>query len=414
MNAYRASIAVAVLAAFAAGIALGTFLNGNPASADEVSSRSPQSKTIPGQSPFQAPRDNAGLTQFPSAASDAVSGSGVVLRLWSALSHPDENTRRIEWLSLMPSLTAADAREVREHFRKMKAQGRSFPFEQNAFWERWGELDGAAAVEQARELGNSVDLVDMAFRGWSKLNPDAARAWITANGGSPLREPAMRGYIEGLARRDLARATQDALALGRDFDTISNVLVEQALLQGNANGMLDWWHTLPAGESGSAARRSAINPILSRLEEISPERAQMWLTELANSPDRDDEELASFAGRLASKDPASAVAWVTSLPTGENGRYPGIGRTTKAWASKDKAGFEKWLADLPPSPLREQVVSAQQPRNSTAQILLNNSSGDFQLLMESFEGVRVKSPSNVKFGIQLQQATENVPPPPPR
>jgi hypothetical protein len=285
--------------------------------------------------------------------------------VWSALTLGDDNERHAEWLRLLPRLTAGDALTIRELFRKMEAQGRHFDFEWNSFWLRWGEIGGAAALEY---LANNESenfrptASEMVLKGWAKENPGAARTWLTANSASPLYESALRGYVDGLSRNDLARATTEALTLGagRDMSGIMEVLADQALQQRQVNGMLDWWRALPDDPNDGSARKAAIEHIYSRLQLADIDRAQSLITELAGTPYRSDERLGEVAAIIAQKDPARAVAWIASLPpsTLDEGHYIAIGRTIRAWGAQDAPATEAWINGLQPSPLRDQALVA--------------------------------------------------------
>jgi hypothetical protein len=150
------------------------------------------------------------------------------------------------------------------------------------------------------------------------------------------------------------------MARGRDMSEYMEVLVEQALQQRQLEGTLEWWRALPDDSSDGSARLSAVAPIMSRLSDADPVRAQTWVTELANTPYRDEGSIGVVAQKLAENDAPGAVAWAASLPPSAEGHYTGIGRSVRAWAATDKASLDKWVAALPPSPLREQAVAAQQ------------------------------------------------------
>jgi hypothetical protein len=361
MDASRLFIAVAILAAFVAGIGTGWFLSAAP-----VASAHSNAFAKPAE-PLRSAnvRDEAPQTRGEDQMANGVVAEELLPRVWTTLNLPDENMRHREWLNLIPLLTSAEAAQVRDLFRKLKAEGRHFDYEWATFWPRWGEVDGAGALEHIRtnEPGDMQPaLAEMILRGWTKTNSEVARAWLAANPSSPFYGAALRGYVDGLARRDLTRATRDALSMGRgrDMSEFVEVLVEQALQQRRLGGMLEWWRTLPDDPHEGSARLSAVAPIMSRLSEADPARAQTWVTELADTPYRDEGSIGVVAEKLAENDAPGAAAWVASLPPSADGHYTGIGRSVRAWAAADKANLDRWVAALPPSPLREQAVAAQQ------------------------------------------------------
>ena len=124
------------------------------------------------------------------------------------------------------------------------------------------------------------------------------------------------------------------------------VLAEQALQQRQLTGMLEWWRTLPDDANQGSARIAAVGPVYSRLAEADVAQAQGWLTELANTPYREEGSIGSFAQRLAATDPAASVAWVASLPPDSDGHYTGIGRTVRTWSASDQPAVDRWIARL--------------------------------------------------------------------
>lgn len=378
MNASRFGVALLALAMFVAGIATGVFVSGTPAPVQPATGLSEKreptvAQTLPGEVSHVAAKEDQ-------VASEPASEE-VVSRLLSTFAINDENARHAEWLRLLPSLTSADAAQVRELFRKMKAQGRRFDFEWETFWPRWGELDPLAALEHVRANETAETqgpVTEMVLRGWAKADSASARAWLSANPSASTFGPALRGYLDGLARIDLARATHDAQALGqgRDIGEFVDVLAEQALQQRQLTGMLEWWRTLPDDPNQGSVRMAAVAPVFSRLADADLAQAQGWLTELAGSPYREEGSIGNFAQRLAATDPAAAVGWMASLPPTSDGHYTAIGRTVRAWSAADQPGLDRWIATLPPSPLREQAVEAQQQRQAVFTYDVTRSNGE--------------------------------------
>jgi hypothetical protein len=373
MKTSRVIITVLVLVAFTVGLNIGLFLGGgseaqNQGRRDASGSAADSSSTFdPAGSPARGSRRI--IDRAPVAGQDTagVAGEEVISRAWTALTDPNDNTRHAAWLAVMATMTEREAREIRELFRKRLEEGFHHDYEWVVFWAQWGEMDGRSALEHvlsAELKDHQQELADRVMRGWAKADPLAARAWLEANVSSPLYSSALTGYVRGLAKVDLAGATQAALALGKDLSKANFVmpLVEQAAQQRQLGGMLDWWRALPDEPGDSSLRAVALQPIVERLTRANPALAQAFVTEIASSKQRSDELIGDFAGRLASKNPADAVNWVASLPPSPtDGHYSGIGRSVKAWMARDAAAADAWIAALPPSPLRDQAVEAKNP-----------------------------------------------------
>jgi hypothetical protein len=289
---------------------------------------------------------------------------GLPQRFWSVLTIADERERQAAWLDMLAKLTPADATAVRGLFSKMDKQGRAFPFEWRAFWPRWGEVDGAGALGYLKNNewpSWRPEAAEMIVRGWAKTNPSEARAWLEANRSSPWYDGALRGYLDGLARANLDRATNEIAALGegRPLLRLMEVLTEQALQQRQLGGMVAWWESLPDDAKEGSARREAVGHVYWRLQGAEPQKAADWLASLAGTPYRNEQYIGEIAQKFAEMDPASAVEWVSSLPPDPtDGHYTGISRSVTALAQKDAPALEAWLQKLPDSPLRDQAVAA--------------------------------------------------------
>jgi len=366
MNTSRLSVALAVIGAFVAGICVGSFTGNGSLAPGHGGSAVTSADVRPRGVGSHAASKRAGGSEALLApeGSEELVGDELVKRVWTTLTIGDENERHAEWLRLLPTLNAQDALAIRDLFRKMDAQGRHFTFEWASFWPRWGEVDGTGALAY---LANNEspnwrpEAAEMIVRGWAKADPNAARAWLFANVASPFHDGALSGYIDGLARTDLARATTEALTLGagKDMSKVMESLTEQALQQRQLGGMMDWWQSLPDDPSEGSARRAAIQAIYSRLQFADVDRAQDWMTQLAATPYRDDDRLGEVAEKIAQKDAGKAVEWIASIPPSPaDGHYIAIGRTMRAWGQQDSAAAEAWLNQLPVSPLRDQALIA--------------------------------------------------------
>jgi hypothetical protein len=358
MSSSRIVLALAIVGSFAAGLSAGMYF----------STPSP-SRNVPAENADTSPSRDAsskGSLEFGKGHLDGdASGdpNAVAKRFWTALTISDEQERQAAWLAMLPNMTADNAAEIRELFRKMDKQGRWFVSEWNVFWKRWGEVDAAAALKDIENVGSQYhpDLAEKILKGWATTGSAEARTWLEANRASPSYHSALRGYLDGLARTNLDRATQDALTLGQghNMHRLVEVLTEQALRQRELGGMVEWWKSLPEDPNDGSAKREAIQHVYWRMRIASNDQAGEWLAQLANTPYRPDTQIGNLAERMAQSDPAKALEWVTSLPPSPaDGRYTAIGRTVNALAQRDPTAVETWLADQKPSPLRDQGLVA--------------------------------------------------------
>ncbi len=367
MRSSRWQLILVALVAALAGFSLGCFVTSSksgpemgPASVPGTATTNPS----PSNPPSTAPAN--GMSALVREAGTPADGNqAAVARFWTTLTMPDEHARFAAWIAQLQEMNAANALEVRGLFLKMDKQGRWFIPEWDAFWPRWGEVDGPAALKNLDETigmeGYRPSVAEKILRGWSKTNPAAARAWVEANASSPLFDGALRGYLDGLGRTNLEKATQDALSLGKGrlLTGAMEVLAEQALQQRQMGGLLDWWRSLPEDPSADGARYAATSAIYTRMQRGDDSRTQQWLTELAATPYRNDGVIQQFVTKLGEKDPAAAVQWAAQLaPTPGDGRFVGIGTAVPGLAQRDPRALESWLNQLPPSSLRDQAVAA--------------------------------------------------------
>jgi hypothetical protein len=360
MSSSRIMVALVGIGAFVAGIWVGVFISSPSAQRTSADI----SVTHSHSSPTAMNEKSVGSEDTAAKTGTSHDSDTPAEKFWTTLTIGDDRERQAAWFTMLSSLTATNAPEIRELFRKMDAHGRWFVPEWDAFWSRWGEVDGPAALEEVKATGSAdyqPTLAEKILKGWATKDPQGAKGWLAANTSSPWYDGALRGYLAGLSRIDLDRATQDALTLarGRSVDGLSETLTEQALKQRQLSGMLEWWKSLPEDTSDVSLRRQAIGDVYQRLQVANDPRAGEWLAELAGTPFRPNDEIGRHAAKIASTDPLGAVAWVASLPPSpSDGHYTGIGRTIKALAGNDPAAVETWLAKLPPSALRDQALAA--------------------------------------------------------
>jgi len=363
-------LVAAVLGSFLVGLATGYTLFNSPPTASTAAGPSagsdlahPTDAKTTGGATGARQSSSFGLA----AESDApLSGEKLRAQMWTTLTISDENERHAEWLALLKHLTKDDALEVRDMFRKMDKAGRHFDFEWYSFWPRWGQVDGEGALEFLKTHewpGWRNDAATMLARGWASADPDAARRWLDAHPDSPFHDGAERGYFDGLARTNLPRATQEAIALATgDSDRMSHAmesLAERALQQYSLSGMVDWWNALPDDPASGTAKREAIGHVWYRLQFADPQKAADWMSSLAATPFRSDMHIGQTADRLAQNSSSKAMDWLASLPpSSTSGMYTNLGTQLRSWAGKDQPAAESWLKAQPVTPARDQAYTA--------------------------------------------------------
>jgi hypothetical protein len=198
----RIVIALGVLGAFAAGLGIGLYVNEAPLAGQAGGGGSARAGSAGAGGDMAA----NGLAQGAMGADgQPISGAELVNRFWSCLTIPDETERQQAWLAMLGKLSKEDAVAVRELFLKMDRQGRRFTPEWEAFWPRWGMVDGAGALDYLKDHESESwrpFAAEKIMRGWGQTNPAAAIEWLSAHRDSPMYARALRGFVDGYGKLD--------------------------------------------------------------------------------------------------------------------------------------------------------------------------------------------------------------------
>jgi hypothetical protein len=263
---------------------------------------------------------NRQLTPAPAAAAGLAKASSTHLK--DVLAETDPIRHRTLFMQWLTSLTPDEAATSAQQLWALPGDVNEITERKKLFCYAWGQVDGAAAIEFARNQPGvgKVAALGAALAGWASKDPAAAKAWITSR-----MEPGEQlmyswALVEGWARKDAAAATAYVLEMkempnaGRFIQTIALEQVRRDAVQAGA-----WALALPAG----SLRISAV------------------------------EEVATHWSRTA---PQAATEWASTLP-GNELAIPALKQTTTEWARQDPAAAGTWLHQLPPSTLRDQAVA---------------------------------------------------------
>jgi hypothetical protein len=247
---------------------------------------------------------------------------------------------------MLKNLRKEDALAVAPLFWAMqREQGVDPAFEAEAFWFRWGVVDGANALKHAEKFGADRAQV---MRGWAQTDLEAARAWLDEH----PDDDALEGFVAGYAQRDLDGATRfvlgEKVSSGHPLVTPVRTLMIAARQQRQLAGLIQWYEALPE----SALKKAAFAGVSSQL--AGGQLLTDWVASKATSPERNDGVIASFANSLANGDPEpiKALDWLSKLPPSPTtGRYDGLDRVLPTLVGKNPTAAQQWLArpDLPPA-----------------------------------------------------------------
>lgn len=223
-------------------------------------------------------------------------------KAWDVLFDNDASRRSRNFGLLLDVLRPEDGVALHHLFNKMHQEGRDFPDEYARFAGRWGEVDGAGALQfyfvEAKTPPAPAD-VHNALKGWGQTNPQAALAWALANremvnakphpGFGPQEDP-VNGVLRGWARTDLAAATAAMKAQYPDPDqrglAIHTMYVESLFGKG-LQPTLEWIKQLPdASTDPNLAGRDAMQDLFRRIRDAgtAPEAAVSHLAGIADQP----------------------------------------------------------------------------------------------------------------------------------
>lgn len=128
-------------------------------------------------------------------------------KLEAVLRLHDESVRLTRWRALMETMRKEDAPAVLALWRKEFTGGRKTEGVEDLFWHQWGRLNGSHAVDLAwKDYGETAATNVLA--GWACVQPEAALAWMTQNGGKVGRPAAIKTMVSAMAADSPASAIQ--------------------------------------------------------------------------------------------------------------------------------------------------------------------------------------------------------------
>jgi hypothetical protein len=280
--------------------------------------------------------------------------------------------RHRAFLAALDEMKPEDANAVHRLLASSMDHGVLYENEWEAFWTRWGEIDGAAAMALTLSLTHEAVPKDVRriMRGWGATDPEAAARWLEEHQEKQF-DDALVGLTDGYAARDLHGATALALNAAPSGDPqlprLMETLSEQALRQGRAPALLAWFEQLPRSGEPEGARAVAVGHVSWRLTRMNTDKAMEWVGQQSSAPWRSDRVIAELADKVSERDPAKAAEWLQSLPPAKDGSYPGLGAVVQRWSRTDPLALEKWMKEGAAGPAREQAQAALEAERAKVQ-----------------------------------------------
>jgi hypothetical protein len=268
-----------------------------------------------------------------------------VISIRSAITDPDKLRKQRAVLDLLEYLTPKNAPVVRDVFLALRKANAKDDFAWAAFWTRWGEIDGAAALEYAAaahpELGGSGAGTN-AMEGFIGADSTVARRWLSTHGDLPAFDVFARVYVESLAKTDFSMATHDLFALPlQPEERYSSLgpIVREALNSGGIIGVERWFEQL-----NDLQKKEAFIHTVWAIKDADLDALTSWYSAQADRSWRDDKHLDDIVRRYAERDPAASIEWLLSLPpSSQTGQPAGLPMAVDTWARSDAGSAAAWL-----------------------------------------------------------------------
>jgi hypothetical protein len=170
-----------------------------------------------------------------------------------------------------------------------------------AFWTRWGQIDGPAALEYAAgahpELGGSGAGTN-AMEGFMLADSTIVRRWLTAHPDLPAFDVFARVYIESLAKTDVSMATQDLFTLplqAQERYSCFGPIIREALNSGGTRAVEGWF-----GQLNDLQKKEAFVHAAWAIKDADLDAATSWYSAQADKPWRDANTLMTSCADMLS------------------------------------------------------------------------------------------------------------------
>ncbi|MDG2125385.1 MAG: hypothetical protein P8J87_16905 [Verrucomicrobiales bacterium] len=223
---------------------------------------------------------------------------------------------------------------------------------------RWAEVDAVGALRfvETMEGEGSAErgyLRDRVLERWAIGSPEAAWAWVVANGGVETSERDLARVIAGSGEGEPERMFAFLEAHGPEFGKAQLGAVGQAVRDVFMNGFGDEVKGWVEGLGEGQMRDAAVRALVDGMGRYDAEAAYAWVSGMG----LDDEAMGAIRGRLAETwartDPQGAAEWATGEGEGSGKDLQGVMRR---WLQSDYEGAATWLAAQEPSPMMDRSL----------------------------------------------------------
>ncbi|MBC7854013.1 MAG: hypothetical protein IAF94_11295 [Pirellulaceae bacterium] len=295
------------------------------------------------------------------------------------LSIQDQSTKgKRDYLSLLQDLTPEDAPKMIAMFQELGHLGFPTPEYDRLFWQRWAEIDGAAASAMMFDRDKrfkETNLSNLAISTWAKNDPDAATAWLFSQEDIPLREGMTKGLIEGMAEHDPAAAMRFLDYTDLSTEQLAHgyaQVAKQYHIQEGLDAVGQWYGEMAADDPNLELVINAATQIYARAPIAE---ALAWADSLDGSSAAGSRTRDQLYARIASGRPDNLLVYLGKEPGASalNGVGPLAQQAVARWTQTNPGAMANWLKnnreipnyDLVTTPFAVQIAS-QDPEAALA------------------------------------------------
>jgi hypothetical protein len=282
--------------------------------------------------------------------------------LRACLDGNSEFRRLGRWGQFLEAMRAEDAPAVRGILREMESHGRTYTHERDAFWARWGEVAGEAAIKAVNAEGAPEPLLRrLILNGWARADAAGAVAWLEkSDENMPARKAMFDGLALGLSQTDPSQAldfvrkqTDPKMQEHLAYESIWGVIYTKG--QKDAETWLD---QLAAGpETRPETTRSVLSALLTSKLRGEPEDFMQYVNSHRDESWFDQNAVKSAWQKMASQGSPEKLLNAAGLLPEDEFRNSITGMAVSRFMSSDHNTVGNWLTAHRDSPLYDQVTS---------------------------------------------------------
>lgn len=244
-----------------------------------------------------------------------------VERVRDAMTEANEARRLQLFWRALTELKPEDARPIQDLFDDGDRLGRHYVPEYRYFAQRWGEVDGPAAMAHAMETwqgkGYMFQMMSKMAHGWASQEPQEVADWFNQRiDAQPwMQDAVLEGLVGGMADTDIdfARRFVEGQIGEPHADKYLALLTDKYVYSQGLEEAERWFASLDAAELGSSKPRM-FDHLTGLFLRGGPEQGAAFVSRHADQPWMEKEVVSRVFSDLSRADTAKAEAWAATLP----------------------------------------------------------------------------------------------------